>query len=296
MKIITLVYMLYNPTDNELNRLSMLIKSERDEKIKILVLSDNPNLNENFLDSLPDQKEYQYTFVSCKNNKRKNRQLFDNFNKIKSKFFKICDPDDFIDMKKLNSQLDEINSHNANALILHKQNSIKQIGKLRFKYKHHKERSHNSNSIYPTKLFVKYPNHRDFLLWSDDFLGFWSIVNGAEIVKSSADFYINVRHNGVSTTKKHHEDDSFFLDTMTFLKESEKIIRNDNKNLYAFKKITGKPNKWFFKEVIRDLNLNITLTKEERIQRYRNILLESTVFFLEPKEYNVYTKMIKKII
>lgn len=296
MKALTLIYTLHNPTDDDLEKISQVIFSNREDFVDIVVISDNPELNEFFSKNLPDRKRFKFKFVPCKVNKRKNRQIFDNLNTVKTKFFKICDPDDRIDIRKLNQQLILLEKYPDNSLILHKQNSERTLLKLKLRYKHYKERSHNSNTIYPTNIFKGYPQHKDFLIWSDDFIGFWALVNGCEAIKSKIDFYINIRHNGISTTKSNHESNQFYYDSITFIEESIKLVGNNKEKLLKFKHITGKPNKWFFKEIINDMNLNTKLTRKERVAQYQYLLEKSKELIITSKDYKAFSKMSKKII
>lgn len=306
--IITFILTIYEPKiyelDNQLETFKFIKKISyfKSYDIQFLIINDNPNLGkrvENYL--IKESKKGIFEYFPCKENGARVKAIFDHKKYIKGKFVKAVDPDDLLIPELTINFIDKVLLYSKdNSLIIYSYNTVNEIIKFST-YKslenkiYFKNRSFNPNTVYPAKILKRIEWNFKLLIWSDDLLGFLMVMNGAKVIeKPKYNFYLNNQHAGVSVTKTFHNNPRFTYDSINFLKIAKSKIKK-NKDFKKFKKISGKPNLWFFERFCDDLLLNKSFDPKEKI--YWLLTLYDLVFELDqniPNLENVKDKFISQ--
>lgn len=225
-KILTLVYPLYSPTDIELDNIEHVIESIGN-KVEVVILSDNPKFNSSFKDRFNKKK---CVFVENKNNKGKYQLIKDAVDQgiIKTKWFKVCDPDDYIlfkNIKKFNKKFKNIKK---DFLIRFIPSKNIQPGE----YKSSEINNNKFNKLITKKYMSSVVNENTVLL-TKDLLNFKleafnqtkssdvlfslssSVRDDYKVKNFNKSFYIYNKHNGISNT--NNQSMEMFNQLLSFL-------------------------------------------------------------------------------
>lgn len=242
--IITLIVTLFNPSDYDIDywlRIDKILKDNN--KIDIIFANDNPNRNDEFL-----KRFKRSNYVHFDENLGKYSLVYRLFEErlINSKWIKICDPDDFIDITNLNKFTQEAEflsldlliktprykvekdfMPNGSLTISQKKVSIEFLGFMA-----------NYNSIFSRKVFfgdffpgIKLSKSSDILFLLN------SNLKKQKIYNLDYSFYIYKTNNGISNYNNTSKDSD-----ITLVKESILYLETINK----FKDYSNLPNPRFF--------------------------------------------------
>ncbi len=286
-KILTIALTIYKPEIEWLRNYFFSFKKINDKykgkenPFQFLIISDNPELTEDIekeiINEISNISNLEY--VPCSENKLRVGQFVESLDKVEGKFVKLADPDDFLDPEETIRFVNEVLvKAPSNSLIINSYRTTSDdINEFNFNdlntKKFYKNKSYNPNSTYPTEIFKKCKWNFRMLIWSDDLLGFILLSKGAKVLKAKKYyFYINKRHAGVSVTKTEHQSMMYYNDSITLLEKAIEVSEKENISIKKFNKITSKPSIWFFSRVAEDLNLNSTLSRQDKIDKLNYIL------------------------
>lgn len=309
-KILTILLTIYDPKEYELENYFYSFNeiNERYSKVEnpfqFMIVSDNPNLSlekEELLTTF-EKKIDNLKYYPAKENLVRVGAALKWKDEISGKFVKLADPDDFLIPDQTISYVEEhLMKIDEKSLVI---NSYKTTGEKitidnfkTLKYKiFYWPNSFNPNSVYSASILKSIKWDFKLLIWSDDLLGFLMLMNGAKISKAKNHaFYINQKHAGVSTTKDTHTSMRFYEDTILFFEKAFKASGNSFKSRFSFKRITSKPNFWLFKQCFNDLELNSSLTKEQKIEHLNNIYNVAKKVWKPNLQIRVFMKKSKKM-
>lgn len=128
--------------------------------------------------------------------------------KVKTPYFKVCDPDDFISIDKLN----KFTAKGKDYIILHKFSVVNEFtpdfNNIDNQVNNFIENSSptqyenfgNAYTIYPTKYIYidKYFSGKRYDAYTDQILGYIAYVNGAKIIRMNFVFYLYIASVGIS--------------------------------------------------------------------------------------------------
>lgn len=235
--LLTLVYPLYKPSKGELKNIKTIL--ELKNNFDILLLSDNPEIN--------NELETYFTgmdiaIVSSNRNIGKfevvNSAVKNGF--VKTKWFKVCDPDDLIlvkNIEKFNKKFSKVKSSPLIRMIPSKNistgynneqlnsGSVKNAGiKNRYLFS-----LVNENTIHPTEDLYHFPHNLPNQTKSSDVLfSMASYEKGKpKIARFKKSFYYYQKHNGISNPENPDPSLRNIIELETFL---DFMIENNHKN------------------------------------------------------------------
>lgn len=292
-KELTIILTIFTPTLRELNNYLYSFSKineyydtrEIENPIQFLILGDNPNIPKDIEDFLVENfsKLENLEYKPCKENLVRLGQVFKHLDLVKGRYVKTVDPDDYLIPNKTVDFVENVikNTEENNRLIIHSYRTVENIdiyweAIMHCKHKvFFKNQSFNPNSVYPLEIIKKINWDNRTLIWSDDLIGFYLLNEGAKIKSErSSKFYVNLSHNGVSTTDGPHSNMRFYNDSCEFLKLAKKKIGNDINKQLMFSHITGKPSYWFCKQIYEDLYWNTSINRFKKAKLMKQFLKE----------------------
>lgn len=236
VKEITLILTIYKQSLIEIDRWLRIfsdLKNLNLDDIDLLIVTDNPDLQSYYYDRAAF---YNFEILNFgKNYKRVGliKKIVDE-EIVKSKYIKLCDPDDHFDIKQFKKTLTEIKKNNdlfINISSVRINKNYLRTSELNFFSNSNLESymwSHpvNFNSMYITEDIKKYEINTSFNLLDDVFLFSLSLNSGRKIkYLKTENFYIWSQENGESnesfvksgTKKKIYEDYDKYNENLDFI-------------------------------------------------------------------------------
>ncbi len=236
-KILTLVYPINSYVEDEINNIKY-ISSFAKGNFDILILSDNPEINERLTYSLKDEELF---IIPSEGNKGKFKLIKDAIdnNSVKTKWFKVCDPDDIVLPQNITKFNENFKNHKKESIIrfypsinIDKNTNLNDLvngnNKIEIKKKYMLSLV-NENTIHPTihikNCNLELPNQSkssDILLTLCSYIG-----NKPKVVNFKHSFYYYKRLNGLSNPLSIQNDIGKFEELLTFL---DVMIENKKHN------------------------------------------------------------------
>lgn len=114
-KILTLIYPIYEYKEFEIDNILYISNNLRVSGCDILVLSDNPEINNQLSNKLSNSDNI--TFIPSEKNLGKYQVIKNHSNLLKSHWFKVVDPDDIILLNELENFIKEFSTFDFNEII-----------------------------------------------------------------------------------------------------------------------------------------------------------------------------------
>lgn len=183
---------------------------------------------------------------------------------VKTKYFKVCDPDDFlsihslmkINLPKTSSELIINMPLLYTDLKFKKKPTNKELKEIKKRKKKYKYNFGNPFTILPTKSIMRFTEQNIQRVDSEDdqLLGIIALNQGAKYWEINSNFYIYLRNNGQTVLKNFPIQIKEALRTYVYIEKFNNVSNYEIKMLYTsmYKHFIWKRSK--FEDEIRELN------------------------------------------